>query len=187
WHDLAEFRPETHPVVENFAAALRPGVMHMVGDELVKPLLVMTGHVAGNVDAALVVEVAAMVEQLFHQIVFLGNRFEFDHRHVAAFGEVAGLVQHIGNAARHAGGEVAAGLADNDDDAARHVFAAMVADALDDGGDTRIAHGEPFTGDAAEIGLALGRAVKHGIADDGGFFGAYPAVFRRTDDETAAG
>src|SRR6185312_863793 len=76
--------------------------------------------------------------------------------------------------------------ADDHDDAARHVFAAMVADALDDGGDTRIAHGEPFTGDAAEIGLALGRAVKHGIADDDGFFGAYPAVFRRTDDETAA-
>ena len=76
------------------------------------------------------------------------------------------LVEHIGDAARHAGCEVAAGLADDDDDAAGHVFAAMVADAFDDGDRARIAHGEALAGDAAEVALALGRAVEHGVADD---------------------
>ena len=56
----------------------------------------------------------------------------------------------IGDAAAHAGGEIAAGLAEHDDDAAGHVFAAMRADALDDGESARVAHGEALAGDAAE-------------------------------------
>ena len=97
-----------------------------------EPLLVVAGHVARHVDAALVVDVAAVMVQLLQQIVLFRHRLELDHRHVAALGEIALLVEHIGDAARHAGREVAAGLADDDDDAAGHVFAAMVADALDD-------------------------------------------------------
>ena len=50
-----------------------------------------------------------------------------------ARGEVAVLVEHVGDAAGHAGGEVAPGRAEHDDAAAGHVFAAVVADAFDDG------------------------------------------------------
>ena len=107
-----------------------------------------------------------MMVQPLQQLVLFRHRLELDHRHVAALGEIAGLVEHIGDAARHAGREVAAGLADDDDDAAGHVFAAMVADAFDDGDGAGIAHGEALAGDAAEIAFALGRAVEHGVADD---------------------
>jgi hypothetical protein len=57
---------------------------------------------------------------------------------------------HIGDAARHAGREVAAGLAEHDDDAAGHVFAAVVAHALDHRDRAGIAHREPLAGDAAK-------------------------------------
>ena len=107
-----------------------------------------------------------MMVQLLQQVVFFRHRLELDHGHVAALGEIAVLVEHIGDAARHAGGEVAAGLADDDDDAAGHVFAAMVADALDDRDGARVAHGEALAGDAAEVALALDGAVEHGVADD---------------------
>ena len=61
------------------------------------------------------------------------------------------LVEHIGDAARHAGGEVAPGLAEHDDDAAGHVLAAVVAGALDDRDGAGVAHREALAGDAAEI------------------------------------
>ena len=127
-----------------------------------------------------------MMVQLLQQVVLFRHRLELDHRHVAALGEVAVLVEHIGDAARHAGREVAAGLADDDDDAAGHVFAAMVADALDDGDGAGVAHGEALAGDAAEIALALDRAVEHGVADDDRLLGDDPGVFRRADDDAAA-
>ena len=69
-------------------------------------------------------------------------------------------VVDIGDAARHAGGEVAADLAEHDDDAAGHVFAAMVAGALDDGDRAGVAHREALAGHAVEEGLALDRAVE---------------------------
>ena len=83
--------------------------------------------------------------------------------------EGAVLVEHIGDAARHAGGEVAAGAAEHHHDAAGHVFAAMVAGAFDHRDGAGIAHREALAGDAAEIALALDRAVQHGVADDDRF------------------
>jgi hypothetical protein len=47
--------------------------------------------------------------------------------------EVAGLVEHVGDAAGHAGREVAARGAEDDHAAAGHVLAAVVAHGLDDG------------------------------------------------------
>ena len=104
-----------------------------------------------HVDAAVDVEIAALVMRRWLSVLFLRDRLQIDHRHVAARGEVAVLVEHIGDAARHARGEIAAGLAEHDDDAAGHVFAAVIADALDHGDGAGIAHGETFAGDAAEI------------------------------------
>ncbi len=62
------------------------------------------------------------------------------------------------------------GLAEHDDHAAGHVFAAVVAHALDHGDGTGVADGEALAGDAAEVALALDRAVEHGVADDDRLF-----------------
>ena len=79
---------------------------------------------------------------------------------------VPSLVEHVGDAAAHAGGEVAPGRAEHDDAAAGHVLAAVVADALDDGAGARVAHREALAREAAEERPAGGRAVEHGVADD---------------------
>ena len=101
--------------------------------------------------------------------------------------EFAVFVEHIGDAARHAGGEVAPGLADDDDDAAGHIFAAVIAGAFDDRDRAGVAHGEALAGDAAEIAFASDRAVKRGVADDDRFFGRDPRRRpRRMDDDASA-
>ncbi len=160
--------------------------MHVVGDQLVEPLLVVTRHVFGNVHASLVHDVAAVVVQLFQHVVFFRNRLQFHHRHVAALGEIARLIQHVSHAARHAGCEVAAGFAEHDDDAAGHVFAAVVAHALDHRDGARVAHRETLAGNAAEVALAGRCAVKHGVSDDDRVLGDDVGVFRRPHDDASA-
>jgi hypothetical protein len=71
---------------------------------------------------------------------FFRHRFKVDHGHVAARLEVTRLVENIGDAARHAGSEVAPGLAQHNHDPAGHVFAAVVAGAFDNGNGTGVAH-----------------------------------------------
>jgi hypothetical protein len=88
----------------------------MIGNELVQPLVIVARHVGRDVDPAVPFDVAAVMMQTLQKIVFLGHRFEIDHGEIAALGEIARLVEDIGDAARHAGGEIAPGLADHDDD-----------------------------------------------------------------------
>ena len=126
-----------------------------------------------------------MVVQLFQKIVFFRHRLQFHHCHVATLGEVPVLVQHIGDAARHSGGEVAPGLADYDDDAASHVLAPMIAYALDHRDGTGVAHAEALAGDAAEVAFAGDCAVKHGVADNNGFFGLDRSVLDRAHHQTS--
>ncbi len=78
--------------------------------------------------------------------------FEADHAHVAALGELAVLVEHVGDAAAHARREVASGRAEHDDAPAGHVLAAVVADALDDRPGAGVANREALAGEAAEEG-----------------------------------
>src|SRR6516162_5556300 len=136
--------------------------------------------------SAVRLEVARLVEDALVDHLLAQYRFELDHRQVAELCEVAGLVQHIGDAAGHAGREVAPGLPEHHDDAAGHVFAAMIARALDDGDRAGVAHGETLAGDAAEIAFARDRAVQHGVADDDALFRHDAAVARRLDDDLAA-
>ena len=75
-------------------------------------------------------------------------------------------VVDIGDAARHAGGEIAPGLAQHDHHAAGHVFAAMVAGAFDHGDGAGVAHRETLARHALEIGFAGDGAVEHRVADD---------------------
>src|SRR3984957_8328085 len=123
-------------------------------------------HIAHPVDPAMALEIAAMVMKALHQLLLVGDRLEIDHRQITTPREIAGFVEHIGDAAGHAGREIPPGLADDDDDAARHIFAAVIASAFDDCYRPGIAHGETFAGDAAEIALAGDRAIEQRIADD---------------------
>ena len=106
-------------------------------------------------------------------LIGVGEGQELDHLLVAdAFEAAAGgaalaaLVENVGHATRHAGGEVAAGLADDDDATAGHVLAAVIADAFDDGVRARVADAEALAGDAADVGLAGCGAVEGDVTCD---------------------
>ena len=141
----------------------------MARDQQVQPLGVVARHVGQHVDAAVRLEIVGVVIDALADLFLVRHRLELDHRHVAARPEGAVLVEHIGDAARHAGREVAAGAAEHDHDAAGHVFAAVVAGALDHRDGAGVAHREALAGDAAEIAFARDRAVEHGVADDDQF------------------
>src|SRR5581483_100171 len=139
------------------------------------------------VDLAMRLEIAretvdALIDHLFRQ-----HRLELYHREIAQIREVAGLVQHIGDAARHAGREVAPRFAEHHHDAAGHVFAAMIARALDHRDRAGIADRKALAGNATEIAFAFDRAVQHGVADDDGLLRHDAAIARRLDDDLAPG
>src|SRR5215831_18549866 len=131
-------------------------------------------------------EITDLVAAPLHDMILARHWLEVDHGEVAAALEVAYLIEHIGNAARHAGSEVAARRPDHHHHAAGHIFAAMVAGALDHGDSAGVAHGETFAGDAAEITLAGDCAVQHRVADDDRFFGNDAGIGRRPHDEASA-
>ena len=114
------------------------------------------------------------------------DALDVHHLRVDARGELVVLVEHIGDAARHARGEVAARGAEHHDAAAGHVFAAMVAHGLDDGVHAGVAHGEAFARHAAHEHLALGRAVQRDVADDHVLLGRERGLRRREHGELAA-
>ena len=97
------------------------------------------------------------------------------------------LVEHVGDAAAHAGGEVAAGAAQHDHRAAGHVLAAVVADALDDGHGAAVADGEPLAGQAVDEHLAAGGPVEERVADDDVFLGVEGRAGRGLHDDPPAG
>mmetsp|Transcript_14229 Transcript_14229/g.43053 ORF Transcript_14229/g.43053 Transcript_14229/m.43053 type:complete len:201 (-) Transcript_14229:3198-3800(-) len=103
------------------------------------------------------------------EFVLLGGRgdgSEADHAGVALVGEDGVGVVDVGDAAAHAGGEVAAGVAEDHEAAAGHVLCAVVAEALDDGEGSAVAHAEPLAGLAAEERLPARRAVQAAVPDD---------------------
>src|SRR6185312_4653970 len=60
--------------------------------------------------------------------VWVGQLIEVNHLLVDARGEIAGFIEHVGDATRHARREIASGLAEDDHPAAGHVFATVIAD-----------------------------------------------------------
>ena len=82
-------------------------------------------------------------------LVGLIEPLEVDHVDVAVERERSVGIEHVGDAAAHAGGEVAAGRPEHDHAAAGHVFAAVIADAFDDGVGAAVADRESLAGDAA--------------------------------------
>ena len=71
-----------------------------------------------------------------------GHRLDVHHLQVALGVEELVLVEHVGDAAAHARGEVHARPAQHHDDAAGHVLAAVVAHALHHGDGAGVAHRE---------------------------------------------
>ena len=120
-------------------------------------------------------------------VIFVLHGFEADRLFVHPLVEVPVLVQHIGDAAGHAGCKVLAGLAQHDDRAAGHVLAAVVAHALDNGGRARVADAEALTGHAGNERLAAGRAVERHVAGDDVVLGLVGDALGRADDDLAAG
>ena len=101
-------------------------------DELVQTFGIEAGHVAHDVDQPMGFEIPALVRQAFEGIVLGLDRFEFDHRQVAAaFENRPARPGHRRRHAAHPGGEIAPGIPEAHDDATGHVFATVVADALD--------------------------------------------------------
>ncbi len=100
--------------------------------------------------------------------------------------ELAGIVQHEGYAAGHAGGEVAARLAQNDNEPLGHVLAAVIAYAFHHGGGAGVAHRESLAGHAVEECLAAGGAVKHYVAHQDVFLGLELRGFGRIYNQLAA-
>ena len=94
------------------------------------------------------------------------HRREVGHGGVAEGREPSARIIDIGDAARHAGREIASGVAQHDHHAAGHVFAAVVAEPLDDRDRAGIAHAEALARDTFEIGLAGDGPIEHGVADD---------------------
>src|SRR5690606_32283619 len=92
--------------------------------------------------------------------------FQLHHGLIATVLEAAVFVQHVGDPARHAGGEIAARHAQHDHGAAGHVFAAVVAHTFHHGVTAGVAHAETFACDAAKVRLAADRAIHDGVADN---------------------
>src|SRR5438309_5882888 len=92
------------------------------------------------------VVVVALDQRPDSREILLVERLELDHALVAALLERAVVVEHVGDAAAHAGGEVATRAAEDHDQALGHVLAAVVADALDHRGDAAVAHAEALAG-----------------------------------------
>ena len=120
-------------------------------------------------------------------IMFGRDPFEVDHIAVAAARKDTVGIIDVGFAARHAGREITPGPADDDDAPAGHVFATVIADALDHGDCTGVAHREPLAGNATEIGLATGCPVERDVADQDVLLSDEARMPRRIDHDAPAG
>jgi hypothetical protein len=82
--------------------------------------------------------------------------------------------------------EVASGRAEHHRDTAGHVLAAVVAATLHDDARARVTDGQALTRTPRSEEAAAGRAVEHGIPDDGVLGGGEGDVLRGFDDDLAA-
>jgi hypothetical protein len=158
--DLDEAREGVGPGFEDVLRARASGKREMTRDETVKAI----------------------------DIVLLPERLEIDSGAIAFLvGEITILVVDIGEAAAHAGCEVATTEAKNDDGASRHVLAAVIAHAFHNGGRARIANGKPFSRNPVKECLSSGGAIQGNVANDDVAFGSESRLPRRKDDEFSPG
>src|SRR5271169_2081337 len=98
-------------------------------------------------------------------IPLIEQRLEIDGVEIAALlGEISTLVKNVGDTTAHASSKIPAAGAKHQHQAVRHVLAAVVANALDDGGCPGIANAESFACNPVEECFAAGGTVKCDIA-----------------------
>src|SRR5690606_13929983 len=120
-------------------------------------------------------------------LLVLGReRLEVDALRIHAAREAAVEIEHVGEAAAHAGREVPPGRTEHHHAPARHVLAAVVTDALDHRLRTAVAHAEALARQALEVGLAGGGAVQRHVARDHVLGGIEARTLRDADDDPAA-
>ena len=119
-------------------------------------------------------------------VLVLLERLQLDHPAIAASRKQPVVVDDVGDAAAHAGGEVAPGATQDDDAAAGHVLASVIADTFDDRVRAAVAHGEALAGDTAHERLAAGRAVERDVADDDVLFGFEGSSRRGIHEQASA-
>ena len=185
-HDFAEFWIERLPLVEDFGCDGGAGKVGVPLYQMMQPVRIERGEVGHDVHQPVRFKIARVMEDARVDVLFVRHRLELDHGEVAPRFECAVIVDHIGDAARHARREIASSAAEHHHDAARHVFAAMVAGALDHRKGARVAHREALAGHAAEIALAFDGAVENSIADNDGLLGYDGRGGWRTHDDAAA-
>src|SRR5258708_9656723 len=118
-----------------------------------------------------VLEVAHDQRVQLLQLVMVIDRPQLDHPEVASRWERTIFVEHVGDAAAHAGCEVAARFTAHCDQSAGHVFAAMIPDSLDHRMCAAVSHRESLTPYPAEERLATMRAIDRAVSDDYVMFG----------------
>src|SRR5690606_33493780 len=96
-------------------------------------------------------------------------------------------VEDVGDAAGHAGREVASGRSEDDGAAPGHVLASVVADPFDHGERPRVADAEPFSDHAAEEQFPGGGAVGDDVAGDDVLFSGERGGVRGADDDPSPG
>src|SRR5579859_2393691 len=127
-------------------------------------------------------------QQGLHQLLILRiQRTEGDELRVAAPAEGVVQVEDIGQAAGHAGREVAPGGAEHQDDPAGHILAAVVAHALDHGEGAAVADGEALAGLPRYVERPARGPVEQGIAGDRVRGRPVAGRGRRPHDDHAAG
>src|SRR5476649_399698 len=107
--------------------------MRVLRDQPVQPRRIVTRHILHDIDTAMRREIANVMTYALAHVFLIEDWLKRDHGKVAAALKSAILVDDVGDAARHAGGEIAPGAAEHRDHATRHVFAAMIAGAFDHG------------------------------------------------------
>src|ERR1700722_20235091 len=155
-----EARQNFAPVFQNPLGARTVGQVEMARDQVVHDLRVLRFDYWFQVDGA---EIAALL------------------------GEIAALVEHVGDATAHARGKIAATCSQHEHQAFGHVLAAVIAHAFYYGSGSRISNGKALAGHAVEKCFATGSAVESDVADQNIFFGGETGFARRVHYDAAAG
>ncbi len=130
------------------------------------------------------------LDQALHQgdILRIRDRLQVDSRTVAARrSKQTAFIPYVGDAACHACGKVPTRAAEYDDGSLCHILAAVIPDPLDNGRGSGVSDRKSLARNAAEIGLASGRAVKHGIPDNDVFFRSEVRILRRINNDLSSG
>ena len=115
-----------------------------------------------------------------------GHLLHSDQLGIKLLRKLAALVEHIGDAVRHAGSEVAACLPQDDDDALSHVLAAVIANALDYRFGAAVTYCEALARPAGGEKHAAGRAIEDRVADDSVVVAGKRRVLRRPHNHLTA-